>query len=120
MFTKKFIRSKRRGIVKSVIEKELNIQITCDPEWGCWFIKDRDWSSYMSINGERAHRLIYKKYRGPLKAGQEICHKCDRRGCINPSHLFQGTHSDNMKDARRKGRLVDIRIKKHGNGDYKQ
>ncbi len=38
--------------------------------------------------------------------GFELCHRCDNRKCVNPSHLFIGTRSDNMRDAVRKGRTV--------------
>lgn len=37
--------------------------------------------------------------------GEELCHKCDNRRCCNPDHLFIGTRSDNMRDARDKCRL---------------
>ena len=66
------------------------------------------WQNYTSIkinNKQYAgHRLSYEIFNGPLKFEQEICHNCDRRGCINPFHLFQGSHSDNMQDAKNKYR----------------
>lgn len=39
----------------------------------------------------------------------EICHSCDNRKCVRPSHLFVGSHSENMIDALKKGRLDDSR-----------
>lgn len=35
-----------------------------------------------------------------------VLHKCDNRRCINPEHLFIGTHSDNTQDCYDKGRHV--------------
>lgn len=50
-----------------------------------------------------AHRLSYEYFVGPL-GKLCCCHHCDNRKCINPFHLFKGTHSDNLKDCVSKGR----------------
>jgi hypothetical protein len=35
-----------------------------------------------------------------------VLHRCDNPPCINPDHLFLGTHRDNMKDRDKKKRAV--------------
>lgn len=63
----------------------------------------------VSIDGvkknKKAHRLSFEQAYGDIGEGKLVCHKCDVRNCIEPTHLFLGTAADNNKDMMSKGRF---------------
>lgn len=78
------------------------------PGPGCWL-----WLATIGKNGygrnstgkrsyQEAHRASYEAFRGNIPAGMCVCHKCDTPTCVNPDHLFLGTHQQNMMDRARK------------------
>jgi hypothetical protein len=56
---------------------------------------------------QRAHRIAWELTNGPLIKSQHLCHTCDNRKCVNPSHLFVGDAKLNMQDCISKGRRGD-------------
>lgn len=77
----------------------------------CWlWEKALSKSGYGQIrsNGKTVyvHRLVYEMSNGPISDGMSICHRCDHPACFKPSHLFVGTHADNMRDCQEKKRHV--------------
>lgn len=63
---------------------------------------------YVWLGGKKvisAHRKAWIDAYGEIPNKLFVCHKCDVPLCVNPKHLFLGTHKDNMQDALKKGRL---------------
>ena len=51
-----------------------------------------------------AHQISAFLSYGPSN-GRYALHSCDNRPCCNPRHLRYGTQTDNMQDAKQRGRL---------------
>lgn len=60
------------------------------------------------------HRKVHYEATGELP--EVVRHKCDNPRCINPEHLEGGTHTDNMRDCKERGRLGDCRSFGANNG----
>lgn len=81
-----------------------------EPNSGCWL-----WTRSVSMGygklwwdkkHQRAHRVSWELHNGAIPDGMLVLHKCDTPPCINPAHLFLGTHADNAADKIAKGRWV--------------
>lgn len=78
-------------------------------EDGCWLwtgAKNQDGYGWFNIGRPSvgAHRVSWRLFRGEIPDGMCVLHKCDRPPCVNPSHLWLGTQTENIADRTRKGR----------------
>lgn len=91
------------------LKDRLMAKVEMIPESGCWIFTGC-WSrlGYGMIGHEgklkSAHRVAWTIHKGDIPDGMHVLHRCDTRSCVNPEHLFLGTHQDNMKDRDIKGR----------------
>ena len=89
----------------NTLERFLNkVDKTSNPN-GCW-----EWTAFKNKDGYgrftkyMAHRWAAEHIGNMSLNNLNVCHSCDNPGCVNPAHLFLGTHTDNMRDKVSKGR----------------
>lgn len=94
-----------------------NIKIEQSTDCWVWRLsKDRNGYGKLHItrpDGRRTvvvpHRWLYEQVIGRVQTGFELDHAaCQRRECVNPAHLEQVTHLENMRRSDRLGRRPQI------------
>ncbi len=104
--------------VNQMIERFMS-KVMPEPNTGCWFwiggtktfgygnfsIKDRTYSS---------HRVSFQFFKHNIPKGFMVLHSCDNPYCVNPDHLYLGTHRDNMNDKIKRGRSARQKGSDHG------
>lgn len=85
-----------------------------DAKGECWYWTGaktgRGYGSYRREGFRVAHRFSYTLHNGEIADGLCICHTCDQRACVNPAHLYAGTHRQNMRDMSKRNRHGHARL----------
>lgn len=98
-------------------------QITTLRYWKKVIVKGEDecWDWIGAVGTDKRGIFIFNgklrpspRYAWYLKTGEHapdnkfVCHSCDNPNCVNPKHLWLGTHSDNMIDMYKKNRTKAV------------
>ncbi len=97
---------------------------------GCWlwkgpfradgypFIHRKELLRLSGLDYRHEYRMLHKlavfTHCGDFAWVAFACHSCDVHHCVNPDHVWPGSHADNMEDASKKGRVRATRAKLFG------
>ncbi len=74
-----------------------------EPNTGCWLWTGSHFDTgygqfHIRRSAVGAHRVSYEIHHGTIRDGLWVLHRCDTPACVNPDHLFLGTHADARGD----------------------
>ena len=94
-------------ILREAVESRFWAKV--DKSGDCW-----EWQGYRLPKGYgriyafgkswMTHHMSLLLEGSDIPSGMIVCHHCDNPPCVNPDHLFIGTHVDNARDRDKKGR----------------
>jgi hypothetical protein len=99
---------------RRTLEESFWPKVDCRGPDECWpWLSTRNGKGYGSV--ARIQKGVKRVYQAthiawaiangrPFPAGRVACHSCDNPPCVNPAHIWPGTHADNQQDKRLKGR----------------
>lgn len=93
------------------LEQRVASKISAPNKKGCrdWKgAKNEDGYGILGVDGSMvlAHRVVYEIQYNIEPGPMHVLHSCDNPACCEYTHLFLGTHIDNMRDRQEKGRTL--------------
>lgn len=86
------------------MDQKFGLPYVVDPVTGCWLWVTRSPKKrYGWYKDASAHRASWEFHFGAIPEGMHVCHKCDVKLCVNPSHLYLASNAQNLRDAFERG-----------------